>query len=326
MPDVSKYDGTSYPQEHITTYTTAVKGNDLAPHEIESVLLKKFEETLTNGALTWYSFFPEHSINSFDMLAYYFIKAHAGAKKVQARKANIFRIAQEESELLQEFADVHNRYESKIRIEDDQLSFPVLFKGRDWEKNKEKSKDDFDTTRRSSRSRFLPYERSEECDRGFRSADRCVIDRRIDRGWNNKSLQDKETSGSRDSPYLKLSEYNFNVSVVELVSSMRNIKEAQFPKPTRSDPSQRDPNLWCEYHGTNGHRIGDCRYLHEEVATLLKNGHLMEFLSHRDKNNYGRNRDNTEPSKAGEDPLRLMINMIFGGTRLTGLHSRQQNR
>ncbi|XP_070031637.1 uncharacterized protein [Nicotiana tomentosiformis] len=33
MSEVPKYDGTSDPQEHITTYTTAVKGNDLAPHE-----------------------------------------------------------------------------------------------------------------------------------------------------------------------------------------------------------------------------------------------------------------------------------------------------
>ncbi|XP_070045518.1 uncharacterized protein [Nicotiana tomentosiformis] len=190
MPEVPKYDGTSDLQEHIATYTTTVKGNNLAPYEIESVLLKKFDKTLTRGALTWYSLLPEHSIDSFEMLANSFIKAHAGARKVQARKANIFRIAQGESELLREFvtryqkermlltvvpdkwpaeaftrglnprssdasrklkesllefqattwADVHNRYESKIRIEDDQVGFTSLAKGR--EKNREKSKDD----------------------------------------------------------------------------------------------------------------------------------------------------------------------------------------
>ena len=108
------------------------------------------------------------------MLADVLIKAHAGAKKVQARKADIFRIAQRDDELLREFvnrfqrermelppvpeewvaqaftkglnprsstasfklkenlleyeavtwADVHNRYESKIRVEDDQLELP----------------------------------------------------------------------------------------------------------------------------------------------------------------------------------------------------------
>nr|XP_016455225.1 PREDICTED: uncharacterized protein LOC107779332 [Nicotiana tabacum] len=47
MPDISKYDRTFNPKEHITTYTMTVKGNDLAQHEIESVFLKKFGETLT---------------------------------------------------------------------------------------------------------------------------------------------------------------------------------------------------------------------------------------------------------------------------------------
>ncbi|XP_070057082.1 uncharacterized protein [Nicotiana tomentosiformis] len=101
--------------------------------------------------------------------------------------------------------------------------------------------------------------------------------------------------------------------MVELVSTMRNIKEARIPRPMRSDPSKRDPNLWCEYNGTNGHRTGDCRHLREEVETLLKNGHLREFLRDRAKNNYGRNWDITEPLKIGEDPPRLTINMIFGG-------------
>ncbi|XP_070041227.1 uncharacterized protein [Nicotiana tomentosiformis] len=100
---------------------------------------------------------------------------------------------------------------------------------------------------------------------------------------------------------------------------MRNIKEARFPKPIRSDPSQRDPNLWCEYHGMNGHRTRDRRYLHEEVETLLKNVHLREFLSDRAKNNYGRNRNNMDPSKTGDDPPRQTFNMIFVGNEINGV-------
>nr|XP_016466990.1 PREDICTED: uncharacterized protein LOC107789645 [Nicotiana tabacum] len=166
------------------------------------------------------------------------------------------------------WADIHNWYESNIRIEDDQLGFPALDKGQDRERNKEKSNDDFDIV------------------------------------------------GGKG---LRLFEYNFNVSVVELVSANKNIKEAWFPKSMRFDPIQRDPNLWCKYHGTIGHQTGDCRHLHEEVATLLKNGHLREFLSDRAKNNYGRSHDNMEPSKVGEDPPRLTINMIFGGNEINGV-------
>ncbi|XP_070052911.1 uncharacterized protein [Nicotiana tomentosiformis] len=55
------------------------------------------------------------------------------------------------------------------------------------------------------------------------------------------------------------------------------------------------------------------------MATLLKNGHLREFLSDRAKNNYARNRDNAELPMAGEEPPRQMINMIFGGNEINGI-------
>ncbi|XP_070041372.1 uncharacterized protein [Nicotiana tomentosiformis] len=100
---------------------------------------------------------------------------------------------------------------------------------------------------------------------------------------------------------------------------MSNNKEARFPKPIRSDPSKRDPSLWCEYHGTHGHRTWDFRHLHKEVATLLKNGNLKEFLSDRAKNKYGRSCDNAEPSKVAEGSPRLTINMIFGGNKVNGV-------
>ncbi|XP_070049957.1 uncharacterized protein [Nicotiana tomentosiformis] len=327
MPDVPKYDGTSDPQEHLTTYTTAIKGNDLVPHKIESVLLKKFVETLMRGDLTWYSLLPENSIDSFDMLADSFIKAHAEARKAaegftKGLNPRSSGASQKLKESLLEFqattwADVHNRYESKIRIKDDEVGFPSSTNGR--EKNGEKSKDDYDMDRRTLRVRFFPYERIEGRGRSLRTADKSAIDRRTYCGQNNRLMQDKEASGSRDPSYPKLSEYNFNVSIVELVSALRNNEEARFPKPMRSDPSKRDPNLWCEYHGMNGHQTRDCRHLREEMATLLKNGHLREFLSDRAKNNYGYNRDNAEPSKEGEDPPRQMINMIFGGNEINGV-------
>ncbi|XP_016479368.1 uncharacterized protein LOC107800662 [Nicotiana tabacum] len=99
---------------------------------------------------------------------------------------------------------------------------------------------------------------------------------------------------------------------------MRNIKESRYPEPIKSDPSQRDPNLWCEYLGTHGHKAGDCLHLCKEVTTLFKNNHLREFLSDRAKNNYGHNRDNAGLSKIGEDPPRLTINTIFGGNKTNG--------
>ncbi|XP_059301849.1 uncharacterized protein LOC132053761 [Lycium ferocissimum] len=87
-----------------------------------------------------------------------------------------------------------------------------------------------------------------------------------------------------------------------------HIKDTRWPRPLRSDPTQRDPNVVCDYHGTHGHRTEDFRQLRDEVARLLKNGHLREFLSDRAKENY----KNREANKQVEpvEPQHV-INMII---------------
>ncbi|XP_019242134.1 PREDICTED: uncharacterized protein LOC109228071 [Nicotiana attenuata] len=223
------------------------------------------------------------------MLAYSFIKAHVVASKVQARKIDIFRIAQEESELLREFVTRFKKERMLLPAMPDEWEVEAFTKGLNPRSSNTSRK--LKENRQSSKGRFFPYERAERRGGGFQSADRFATDRRVDRARNNKPLQDKEVSGNRDSTYPRLPENNFNFSVVELVSAMRIIKGARFSRPMRCDPSHRDPNIWSEYHRTNNHWIGDCRDLREEVATLLKNGHLKEFLSDQAKNNYGRNRE-----------------------------------
>ncbi|XP_070029872.1 uncharacterized protein [Nicotiana sylvestris] len=105
MPDILKYDGTTDPRDHVTAFTTGVKGNELTKQTIESVLVKRCGETRTKGALTWYSLLPENSIDSFAELADSFIKAHSGAQKVEKRMEDILKIRQGDTELLKEFVD-----------------------------------------------------------------------------------------------------------------------------------------------------------------------------------------------------------------------------
>ncbi|XP_070043106.1 uncharacterized protein [Nicotiana tomentosiformis] len=193
------------PNKHVTSYMCAIKGNDLEDDEIESVLLKEFGETLSNGSMKWYQNLPPNSIDSFAMLADSFVKARAGAIKVKTRKSDLFKVKQKDYEMLREFvshfqmermdlppvvddcvvqaftqglniqssvashnlkqnlieystvtwADIHNRYQSKIRVEDDQLGahsesvYPV--------RTLDRVKRDIDREPRSNRDRYLPY-------------------------------------------------------------------------------------------------------------------------------------------------------------------------
>lgn len=62
--------------------------------------MKKFNETLLEGAFVWCPLLLENSINSFNMLAHSFIRAHVGAKKMQPSKRDIFKIEQGYTKLL----------------------------------------------------------------------------------------------------------------------------------------------------------------------------------------------------------------------------------
>nr|XP_016483971.1 PREDICTED: uncharacterized protein LOC107804564 [Nicotiana tabacum] len=103
------YDGTTDPEDHMTHCVTAVKGNDLAKEQVSYILLKNFGETLTGGALTWYSQLLACSIETFEEMASKFVSAHAGAKKAEARVNDIFTIKQSLGEGLGEFLARFNR-------------------------------------------------------------------------------------------------------------------------------------------------------------------------------------------------------------------------
>ncbi|XP_019251103.1 PREDICTED: uncharacterized protein LOC109230019 [Nicotiana attenuata] len=102
-------DGTADPEDHIIHYVTAIKGNDLSKEQVPSVLLKKFGETLTGGALTWYSQLLARSIMTFEEIADKFVTAHAGAMKAEARVNDIFAVKQSPGEGLGDFLARFNR-------------------------------------------------------------------------------------------------------------------------------------------------------------------------------------------------------------------------
>ncbi|XP_070034197.1 uncharacterized protein [Nicotiana tomentosiformis] len=106
---------------------------------------------------------------------------------------------------------------------------------------------------------------------------------------------------------------NFSIDASGIMSAIGRIKDTRWPRPLQADPSQRNPNQICKYHGTHGHRIKNCRQLREEVARLFNEGHLREFLSDRAKNHF-RERDANRKNEQ-EEPQHV-IHMIVGGVNI----------
>ncbi|XP_070055471.1 uncharacterized protein [Nicotiana tomentosiformis] len=167
---------------------------------------------------------------------------------------------------------VHNRYQSKIRVEDDQLGTPS--RSVHLVRITDRVKRDTDHEPRSNQDRYQPYNRDRRSSGSGRNP--MSNERRNDRGYNNRGLMSKNNFdrpiGPKEAP--RLSEYNFGIDASAIVSAIKHIKDTKWPQPLQSDPSQRDPNLMCKYHGTHGYRTEDCQRLREEEARLFNNGYL----------------------------------------------------
>ncbi|XP_070029852.1 uncharacterized protein [Nicotiana sylvestris] len=204
------------------------------------------------------------------------------------------------------WSDVHNRYRSKIRVENDQLGAPSgsVYLNRFAVKPSR----DTDQEPRFNKERYQPY-----ADRKNSGPSRNIprSDRRNDRGQSSRGLMRKRGFEKHSDPTEapRLSEYNFSVDASGIVSGIGRIKDTKRPRPIQTDPSQRNPNLMCKYHGTHGYRTEDSRQLREEVARLFNEGHLREFLSDRAKNHF-RERDTR---KTEQEKPQHVIHMNIGG-------------
>ncbi|KAH0639839.1 hypothetical protein KY285_036425 [Solanum tuberosum] len=126
--------------------------------------------------------------------------------------------------------------------------------------------------------------------RNFQPVDRPWLDKQNGRDQGHTRLQNKEVVGASSSIHaveyvLRLSEYGFNISPIQLFASMRNIKEARFSEPMTKDLGTQtwDANS-MEHTDIKRGIIGiSKRRCPLEMAILLRNDYLREFLSNRAK-------------------------------------------
>ncbi|XP_059310295.1 uncharacterized protein LOC132061512 [Lycium ferocissimum] len=320
MPDIPKYNGTTDPNEHVTANMCAIKGNDLTDKERESVLLKKFGETLSKRAMIWYHNLPEHSIDSFSILADAFVKAHARAIKVETRKSALFNVKQRDDETLYEFVARFQIERMDLPPVTDDWAVQAFIQGLNSRSSitsmelKQNLIEYPAITWADVHNRYQPYPldrrgngRNSESGKNDRRNDR-----RNDRGQNSRGLINRNAvdraPGNRETP--RLSEYNFWVDVATIAAVVIRNKETGHPRPIQSDPEKRDKSLICKYHHNHGHRTENCRQLREEVARLFNLGYLREFLSERAKAHF-KNLDSNQQDRA-EEPQQV-IYMIIGG-------------
>ncbi|XP_070056854.1 uncharacterized protein [Nicotiana tomentosiformis] len=351
------YDGTTDPEDHVAHYVTAVKGNDLNKEHVYSILLKKFGETLTGWALTWYSQLPAHSIETFEEMADKFVTAHAGAKKAETKVNDIFTIKQSLGERLRDFLALYNKVRMTLPNVSEGMAVAAFQNGLSREGSRATRKllsrlmkyppitwdkihnaycvevraDDDDLNGPTQRLISVQAEPRRECRDNIRRNHpisrpnrerhqpyvRALVPH-SSRYDEGPSRPRTGLTGMRE-VYPLLYAHNFCVSPTEIVYALEKLgMKVKWPQKMRFDPSTRKSDALCEFYQERGHKTKYCIALSQEVVNMLQQGHLKELLSDKGRNTFDRGRECQGPPKPPSSAR--TINMIIGGNDVASIN------
>ncbi|XP_019267604.1 PREDICTED: uncharacterized protein LOC109244900 [Nicotiana attenuata] len=330
MPPYLKiYDGTTDPEDHIIHYVTTVNGNDLSKEQVPSVLLKKFGETLTGGALTWYSQLPARSITTFEEMADKFVIAHAGAKKAKARVNDIFAVRQLPGEGLRDFLAWFNRVRMSLPNVSEGMGVAAFQNGlnRNGSRARRKLLSRLmkypPTTREEIYNAYCAEVRAEED--GLNSPIRRVTSVQIETRKDRRSDGRRDQSGprlnrDRQQPYVRTTvppsprqaegpsrpHTGTQSNERDSVRTRKAWPEGEVAAEDEIRPEYRKSNILCEFHQERGHKTEDCITLRQEVVNMLHQGHPKELMSDRGRANFGYGREQHQGQhKLNVDPFHL---------------------
>ncbi|XP_019235150.1 PREDICTED: uncharacterized protein LOC109215529 [Nicotiana attenuata] len=297
MPPYLKiYDGTIDPEDHIIHYVTAVKGNDLAKEQVPSILLKKFGETLTGGALTWYSQLPARSVQTFEEMADKFVTAHAGAKKAEARVNDIFAIRHSPGEGLRDFLARFNRVRMTLPNVSEEMAVAAFQNGL----NRIGSRA---TKKLLSRLMKYPPTTWEEIHNAYCAHVRADEDDLNGPTQHLTSVQMESRKDRRNKNRRELAGNSLRIGKARPKGKIATEDEVR--------PKHQKVNALCEFHQEWGHKTEDCIALRQEVVNMLHQGHLKELMSDRGRANFVRGREQHQGPPRPPSPIQT-IQMIIG--------------
>ncbi|XP_016443188.1 uncharacterized protein LOC107768581 [Nicotiana tabacum] len=294
----------------------------MSKEQVSLVLLKKFGETLTEGALTWYSQLPAQSISTFEEVADKFVIAHAGVKKAEARVNDIFAVRQTTDEGLRDF---------RARFNEVRMSLPNVSEGmavaafqNEYNRNGSKATKKLlnmlmkypPTTWEEIHNAYCVEVRVDDDDLNGPIQRLTLVQTEVRKDRQNDGRRDQlpRLSRERHQPCIQtstlppprhatpqqiergipplLSTHNFCVSSLEIVYALEKLgTKVQWLQKIKSDPSTQKANVLCEFHQERGHKTEDCIGLRQEVVRMLNQGHLKELLSDRGRANFALGRD-----------------------------------
>ncbi|XP_021714618.1 uncharacterized protein LOC110682570 [Chenopodium quinoa] len=351
-PNMTMYDGTTDPDEHVSLYKQKMMTSSIPRDIREAIMCKGFGSTLSSPALTWFINLDNGTIRSFAGMVNLFKVQFASSRKIEKQSSDLYRVVQRHGESLRDYLNRFNREKIGIHKCDAPTTIEAFRRGLldHSELYKELTKYPC-TTFEDVQAKAMAQVRFEEDaytrktpepdlqprrNNNFPRRDhRCKPYQRSRFDEGTVNAVEEEFSNWREDPELppKLHKYCFNVNPAGVIRTLNKMGDTvQWSRRSDRPGEKKDPSRWCDFHSDIGHTTDECVTLRKEVAYLLKKGYLKELLSDRSKAS-GKERESKQGGPPPPPPIVKTICFISGGSEVCGLkysaakrHAKESNK
>ncbi|VFQ99274.1 unnamed protein product [Cuscuta campestris] len=287
MPFVKRYDGESDPQEHINSYVQVIIAVDAS----DALMCRCFLQTVDSKVADWVNHIPAGSIRTWDELGLRFLEHFAGNCRPKKHFTHLASVRQKHGESLKNFLIRWSKESKEVEGTDDKSRLAMFTAAlQDGLLHTDLTTHPPDTFEEAMvrAGRYVTLEERKE-------EKKEKTPKEEEKAGNKKPFKNKK-QGFPEGPKStnpgtpekhKSANPVFTLPVAEVIAHAAQQGLMTYPTYSQKVCNVEDTGKWCAYHRKNDHNTEDFYTLKNEMARLIRWGHLKKFVQDGDAGNPG---------------------------------------
>ncbi|KAL0371758.1 UNVERIFIED_CONTAM: hypothetical protein Scaly_0857400 [Sesamum calycinum] len=270
VSNLSEYDGTGDPQEHLDKFYAKIDWYDLS----DAAYCKVFRTTLSKRALAWFNQLPAGTISSLEQLTQRFLHHFSMNKRVPKTAAFLFTIRQRENKPLRDYMQRFVEAVQEVPHVNHELLASIIQQNLLPGRFKESIAGKPPSTMENLLMRSQKYIRIEESN----ASDPFLGVKRKSREEEKEPKKKEERKHVPPIGFAHYTTLNASRGEILVVAEQQGLIH-QWPKKMKDNPKRVKSEKYCRFHRDRGHTTEECHHLMNEIEKLIQRGYLKEYIN-----------------------------------------------